>query len=72
MMAAPMSSSGFLGEVTFDEVVFHEGTAEEVRFRFHEFRELPLRRRVHLLLATMPKFYRDGVEIPRTEAMRFS
>ena len=76
MMAATQptlrSQPAFLDEATFDEVVFHEGGDEECRYGFHEFRKLPLRRRVYLLLSTMPKFYLDGAEIPRSEAMRFT
>ena len=60
----------FLEEATFDEVVFGEGEDAQ-RFDFHGFRRLPLRRRVHLLLSKMPKFYLDGAEISRSEAMRF-
>ncbi len=74
MMAATQSSMrsqpAFLDEPTFDEVVFGEGETEQ-RYNFHEFRELPLRRRVHLLLSKPPRFYRDGAQISRTEAMRF-
>jgi hypothetical protein len=54
----------------FDEVVFGEGEQEQ-RFGFQEFRQLPLRDRVHLLLSKPPRFYLDGVQISRTEAMRF-
>jgi hypothetical protein len=64
-------SGGFLESPTFDEVVFGEGDAEQ-RFGFDEFRELPLRRRVHLLLSKLPKFYLAGAEIPRAQAMRFN
>jgi hypothetical protein len=77
MMAATQSSMraqpAFLDEPTFDEVVFAAGGGEgEQRYPFHEFRALPLRRRVHLLLSKLPKFYLCGVEIPRAEAMRFN
>jgi hypothetical protein len=77
MMAATQptlrSQPAFLDEPTFDEVVFAEGDVDaEQRYGFHEFRALPLRRRVHLLLSKVPKFYLAGAEIPRTEAMRFS
>ena len=60
----------FLEQATFDEVVFGEGESEQ-RFDFQHFRRLPLRRRVHLLLSKVPKFYLGGVEISRSEAMRF-
>lgn len=74
MIAANQSSmpqkATFLEEPTFDEVVFGEGESEQ-RYGFHEFRELPLRRRVHLLLSKPPRFYLDGVQISRTQAMRF-
>lgn len=77
MMAATQptlrSQPAFLDEPTFDEVVFAEGDPEsEQKYGFHEFRALPLRRRVHLLLSKVPKFYLAGAEIPRNEAMRFS
>jgi hypothetical protein len=77
MMAATQSSMrtqpAFLDEPTFDEVVFAASGGEgEQRYGFHEFRSLPLRRRVHLLLSKLPKFYLAGAEIPRTEAMRFT
>lgn len=65
------SGGGFLESPTFDEVVFGEGEAEQ-RFGFVEFRDLPLRRRVHLLLSKLPKFYLAGAEIPRSQAMRFT
>jgi hypothetical protein len=74
MIAADQSSmppkSTFLDQPTFDEVVFGEGENEQ-RYGFQEFRELPLRRRVHLLLSKPPRFYLDGVQISRTQAMRF-
>jgi hypothetical protein len=74
MIAANQSSmppkAVFLEEPTFDEVVFGEGESEQ-RYGFREFRELPLRRRVHLLLSKPPRFYLGGVQISRTEAMRF-
>ncbi|WP_106089353.1 hypothetical protein [Enhygromyxa salina] len=65
------SGAGFLESPTFDEVVFGDGEGEQ-RFSFDEFRELPLRRRVQLLLSKLPKFYLGGAEIPRAEAMRFN
>jgi hypothetical protein len=75
MMAATQptmrSQPAFLDKATFDEVVFGEGEDSEQRYGFQEFRELPLRRRVHLLLSRMPKFYLAGAEISRAEAMRF-
>ncbi|PRQ03171.1 hypothetical protein ENSA5_17920 [Enhygromyxa salina] len=74
MMAATQptlrSRPQFLDEPTFDEVVFGEGETEQ-RFGFQEFRDLPLRNRVHLLLSKLPKFYLGGAEISRAEAMRF-
>lgn len=63
-------NAGFLDEPTFDVVVFGAGDAEQ-RFAFDEFRALPLRQRVHLLLSKPPRFYLQGREIPRTQAMRF-
>lgn len=76
MMAATQpvlrAQPAFLDEPTFDEVVFGAGEASEQRYSFQEFRSLPLRRRVHLLLSKMPKFYLAGAEIPRSEAMRFN
>jgi hypothetical protein len=74
MIAANQSSmppkSAFLEQPTFDEVVFGAGEDEQ-RYSFKDFRELPLRRRVHLLLSKPPRFYLNGVQISRTEAMRF-
>lgn len=73
MIAAPPPSSprgGFLDEATFDLVVFGSGDAEQ-RFAFEEFRALPLRQRVHLLLSKPPRFFLAGREIPRSQAMRF-
>jgi hypothetical protein len=76
MMAATQTSMraqpAFLEEPTFDEVVFSAGGEGEQRYGFQEFRSLPLRRRVHLLLSKPPKFYLAGAEIPRSEAMRFT
>ena len=75
MMAATQPSMRsepvFLERPTFDEVVFGEGD-EVQRLSFDEFRGLPLRRRVHLLLSKVPHFFLDGAEIPRVEAMRFN
>jgi hypothetical protein len=62
--------SGFLDEQTFEYVVFGSGDNEQ-RYSFSEFRELPLRRRVHLLLSSPPRFYVAGLEVPRSQAMRF-
>jgi hypothetical protein len=72
MMAASQQPAKpvFLDQPTFDEVVFGDGEAEQ-RYGFDEFRELPLRRRVHLLLSKPPRFYLGGEQIPRTQAMRF-
>jgi len=73
-MAADQSSmppkAAFLEQPTFDEVVFGEGEDEQ-RYSFFEFRDLPLRRRVHLLLSKPPRFFLGGVQISRTQAMRF-
>jgi hypothetical protein len=52
----------------FDEVVFGEGE-DSLKFGADEFRALPLRRQVHLLLSKAPHFYRGGEEIPREQAM---
>jgi hypothetical protein len=75
MMAATQptmrTQPAFLEQPTFDEVVFGEGE-QQLRYDFQGFRALPLRQRVHLLLSKVPKFYLAGVEIPRTEAMRFN
>lgn len=58
----PTSESGF------DEVVFGDGDGA-LRFSAEEFRALPLRRQVHLLLTKPLHFYRGGREIPREQAM---
>ncbi len=60
----------FLEEATFDLIVFGSGEKEQ-RFSFAEFRDLPLRRRVHLLLSSSPRFFLNGEEISRAQAMRF-
>ncbi len=62
--------SGFLDAPTFDVVVFGRD-ADAQRFTFEEFRALPLRQRVHLLLSQPPRFFLAEVEIPRAQAMRF-
>jgi hypothetical protein len=62
--------SGFLEAPSFDVVVFGSG-ADEQRFSFDEFRALPLRQRVHLLLSKPPRFFLAELEIPRAQAMRF-
>jgi hypothetical protein len=63
-------SGGFLDEQTFDFVVFGSGDGQK-RYSFTEFRELPLRHRVHLLLSSPPRFYVADQEVPRSQAMRF-
>lgn len=55
-------------ESGFDEVVFGDGDGA-MRFSAEEFRALPLRRQVHLLLTKPLHFYRGGREIPREQAM---
>lgn len=65
------NKGGFLDEPTFEFVTFGTGEAE-LRFSFAEFRQLPLRQRVHLLLSKPPRFYMAGQEIPRSQAMRFN
>ena len=65
-----MPRTGFLDQPTFDVVVFGSGEAEQ-RYSYDEFRELPLRHRVHLLLSKPPHFFVAGQEIPRLQAMRF-
>lgn len=67
----PTNKGGFLDEPTFEFVTFGSGEAEQ-RFSFAEFRQLPLRQRVHLLLSKPPRFYLGGQEIPRSQAMRFN
>lgn len=63
-------AGGFLDEPTFETVVFGSGEAQQ-RYSFSEFRDLPLRHRVHLLLSSPPRFYVADQEIPRAQAMRF-
>lgn len=55
-------------EPGFDEVVFGDGE-DVLKFSAADFRQLPLRRQVHLLLSKAPHFFRDGREIPREQAM---
>jgi predicted DNA-binding protein len=55
-------------EPGFDEVVFGEGESA-LTFGAEQFRQLPLRRQVHLLLSKAPRFFRGGREIPRAQAM---
>jgi hypothetical protein len=63
-------TAGFLDEQTFEYVVFGSGEAQQ-RYSFAEFRELPLRHRVHLLLSSPPRFYAGDREVPRSQAMCF-
>jgi hypothetical protein len=39
---------------------------------YDEFMAIPLDRRIRLLLTGRPKFFRDGAEISRHEALRLS
>ena len=55
-------------ESGFDEVVFGEGD-DTHRFGAAEFRQLPLRRQVSLLMGKPVYFYRNGRQIPREQAM---
>ncbi|PRP92633.1 hypothetical protein ENSA5_48150 [Enhygromyxa salina] len=52
----------------FDEVVFGEGDSAQ-KFGAAEFRQLPLRRQVKLLMGKPVHFFREGREIPREQAM---
>ena len=73
MIAAEQSAPrkpAFLDEPSFDVVEFGDGDEAE-RYGYSEFRRLPLRQRVHLLLSKPPRFYLQGKEIPRVQAMRF-
>ena len=54
---------------TFDEVVCGAGDTEE-RFSFREFVELPLSRRVELLMRS-PRYYRDGELLNGSQVMQF-
>jgi hypothetical protein len=54
-------------ESGFDEVVF--GESDDMRFGAAEFRQLPLRRQVSLLMSKPVYFYRNGQQIPREQAM---
>jgi hypothetical protein len=65
-----LSKQRFLDQPTFDEVVFGDGETQQC-YGFEEFRDLPLRQRVHLLLSKRPRFYREGEQISSIEAMRF-
>ena len=65
-----MAASSSLSEArTFDEVVFGEGD-NKISYSFEQFRAMPLRHRVKLLLGQVPRFYLNNIEIPRTQAMR--
>lgn len=59
----------FLSSPTFDEVVCGHGDSQQ-RFSFHEFCELPLSRRVALLLE-QPRYFREGRLINGSDAMTF-
>lgn len=52
----------------FDQVIFGEGEAK-FEFSAEEFRELPMRRQVRLLMGRPSHFYREGREVPREQAM---
>ncbi|PRQ06187.1 hypothetical protein [Enhygromyxa salina] len=59
----------FLSSPTFDEVVCGYGEAQQ-RYSFREFCELPLSRRVELLLEH-PRYFRNGQLINSADAMSF-
>jgi hypothetical protein len=59
----------FLSSPTFDEVVCGQGESEQ-RYSFTEFCELPLARRVALLLEH-PRYFRAGQLISGADAMSF-
>jgi hypothetical protein len=65
-----MSAGRFLGEATFDEVVFGDGDEAE-RLSFEAFVSMALSTRVRLLLSKPARFYREGREVPRIQAMRY-
>ena len=52
----------------FDEVVFGDGDSTQ-KFGATEFRQLPLRHQVKLLMGKPVHFFREGSEIPREQAM---
>lgn len=52
----------------FDDVVFGEGESAQ-KFGAAQFRQLPLRQQVQLLMGKPVHFFRDGHEIPREQAM---
>jgi hypothetical protein len=54
---------------TFDEIVSDDGAR---RLTFDEFMALPLSDRVKLVITARPHFYKDGAEIPRSEALRLT
>lgn len=55
-------------EAGFDKVVFGSGDAAQT-FAAADFRALPLRRQVRMLMIQTPHFFRKGVEIPREQAL---
>jgi hypothetical protein len=59
----------FLSAPTFDEVVCGHGESAQ-RFSFKEFCELPLSRRVELLLK-QPRYFRRGELINGSDAMTY-
>lgn len=64
MIATPHSTAG----CPFDRVVFDEdGTA--VTYSCDEFRQMALSVRIRRILQNRPRFFRDGQEIPRSEAL---
>ena len=58
-------------ETGFDEVVFGAGETAQT-FSAAEFRALPLRRQVRMLMIQTPHFFRGGEEIPREQALSLS
>jgi hypothetical protein len=58
------------GKAKYDEVSAPGPGGEAQRMTRQQFESLPLESRVRLLVQGTLRFYRDGQEIPATEAMR--
>ena len=69
MLGRKTTKPRFMSSPTFDEVVCGHGESMQ-RFSFQEFCELPLSRRVELLLR-QPRYFRGGELINGTDAMSF-
>ena len=69
-VAPPGGAPSGAGKAKYDEVSAPGPGGEPQRMSRQQFENLPLESRVRLLVQGTLRFYRDGQEIPATEAMR--